>query len=210
MRGAARELFVSQGYADTTMKQIAAGAGVAVQTVYYTFKTKGALLCEVMEVAGAGADDPVPVAQRPWMRETMAATSQQRIIALAVEHATGIYERVAALWPAVDAAAAADPDIGEYWRGVTANRRAGQHAMVARIAELGGLRPELDVERGTDVVVVLFGHDVYRGLVQDAGWTVPSYKAWLFTTLVQQLLGQQQADATDLRGLSFAAVVEPG
>ena len=84
MRGAAHELFVSQGYADTTMKQIAAGAGVAVQTVYYTFKTKGALLCEVIEVAGAGEDGPVPVMQRPWMRETMSAPSQQRIIALAV------------------------------------------------------------------------------------------------------------------------------
>jgi TetR/AcrR family transcriptional regulator of autoinduction and epiphytic fitness len=204
MRGAARELFVSQGYADTTMKQIAAGAGVAVQTVYYTFNTKGALLCEVMEVAGAGEDHPVPVAQRPWMREAMTATSQQRIIALAVEHATGIYERVAALWPALDAAAAVDPDVGDYWRGVTANRRAGQRAMVARIAELGDLRPELDVERGTDIVVVLFGHEVYRGLVQDAGWTVPSYKAWLFATLVQQLLGRQQADPGALRGLSFA------
>ena len=89
MRGAAHELFVSQGYADTTMKQIAAGAGVAVQTVYYTFKTKGALLCEVIEVAGAGEDGPVPVMQRPWMRETMSAPSEQRIIALAVEHATG-------------------------------------------------------------------------------------------------------------------------
>jgi TetR/AcrR family transcriptional regulator of autoinduction and epiphytic fitness len=184
MRGAARELFVSQGYADTTMKQIAAGAGVAVQTVYYTFNTKGALLCEVMEVAGAGEDDPVPVAQRPWMREAMTTTSQQRVIALAVEHGTGIYERVAALWPALDAAAAVDPDVGDYWRGVTANR--------------------LDVERGTDVVVVLFGHEVYRGLVQDAGWTVPSYKAWLFATLVQQLLGRQQADTGALHGLSFA------
>jgi TetR/AcrR family transcriptional regulator, regulator of autoinduction and epiphytic fitness len=204
MRGAARELFVSQGYVDTTMKQIAAGAGVAVQTVYYTFNTKGALLCEVMEVAGAGDDDPVPVAQRPWMREAMTAASQQRIIALAVEHGTGIYERVAALWPALDAAAAVDPDVGDYWRGVTANRRAGQRAMVARIAELGGLRPGLDVERGTDVVVVLFGHEVYRGLVQDAGWTVPSYKAWLFATLVQQLLGRHQADTGALRGLSFA------
>lgn len=210
MRGAAHELFVSQGYADTTMKQIAAGAGVAVQTVYYTFKTKGALLCEVIEVAGAGEDGPVPVMQRPWMRETMSAPSQQRIIALAVEHATGIYERVAALWPALNAAAAADPDIDYYWRGVAANRRAGQQAMVARIAELGGLVPELDVERATDVVAVLFGHDVFRGLVLDAGWTVPSYKAWLFTTLVQQLLGQQQVGVTALRGLSFAALVESG
>ncbi len=209
MRDSAHDLFVSQGYADTTMKQIAAGAGVAVQTVYYTFKTKGALLCEVMEVTAAGEDDPAPVSQRSWMRETMAATSQQRTIALAVEHATGIYERVAVLWPAINAAAAADPDVDDYWRGVAANRRTGQHALVARIAELGGLRSELDVDRATDLVVVLFGHDVYRGLVQDAGWTVPSYKAWLFTTLVQQLLGRRKPDTRAVRGLSFASLVDP-
>lgn len=208
MRDAARDLFVTQGYADTTMKQIAVDADVAVQTVYYTFKTKGALLCEVVEVTGAGEEDPTPVDQRTWMRETMAATSQQRTIALAVEHASGIYERVAALWPAVNAAAAADPEVDQYWRSVAANRRNGQHAVVARIAELGGLRAGLDVPRATDLVVVLFGHDVYRGLVQDAGWTVPSYKAWLFTTLVQQLLGRRKPDTRATHGLSFASLVD--
>ncbi|PSL04615.1 TetR family transcriptional regulator [Haloactinopolyspora alba] len=208
MRDAARELFVSQGYADTTMKQIAADAGVAVQTVYYTFKTKGALLCEVAEVTAAGEDDPVPVSRRAWMREAMAVPSTQRTIALVVEHGSGIYERVAVLWPAVNAAAAADPEVDEYWRGVAANRRSGQHAFVARIAELGGLRSELDVGRATDIVVVLCGHDVYRGLVLDAGWTVPDYKAWLFTTLIQQLLGHRQPDPEALRGLSYAPLVD--
>jgi TetR/AcrR family transcriptional regulator of autoinduction and epiphytic fitness len=207
MRDAAHELFLTQGYADTTMKQIAAGAGVAVQTVYYTFKTKAALLREVVEVVGAATDEPVPVAQRPWMREAMSATSQQRVLALAVEHATGIYERVAALWPALDAAAATDPDIASYWRGVAAQRRAGQHAIVARLAELGSLRPGLDVEHGTDLVVVLFGHEVYRGLVLDAGWTVLSYKAWLFTTLVQQLLGQHPVEPAAVQDLSFGPLV---
>jgi hypothetical protein len=50
------------------LDQIAVGARVAVQTVYYTFKTKGALLAEVVEVTAAGENDPVPVFQRPWCR----------------------------------------------------------------------------------------------------------------------------------------------
>ncbi|MET9631592.1 TetR family transcriptional regulator [Lentzea sp. NPDC006480] len=188
---AARGMFVEQGYAGTTMDQIAAQAQVAVQTVYYTFRTKGQLLTEVVEVTAAGESEPVPVTDRPWAREMMSSTSPQRVLALGVEHGTAIYDRVAALWPAVGAAAAVDPAVDKYWRGVTAARRGGQRAMVARIAELGALRPELSADRATDLVVVLLGHDVYRGLVQDAGWSPAAYRAWLLTTLAQQLLAEK-------------------
>lgn len=204
MIDSARELFIEQGYAGTTMDQIAEQAGVAVQTVYYTFRTKGRLLCEVVEVTAAGQDPPVPPAQRPWMREMLSATSGARILALGVEHGTAIYERVAVLWPAVQAAAAADPTVDEYWSTVAINRRGGQRSMVARITELGGLRADLDVERATDLVFVLLGHDVYRGLVRDSGWSLSAYRAWLFTTLVDQLLGTRRVDSRTVRGLSFS------
>lgn len=207
MIDAARELFIGQGYAATTMDQIAAEAGVAVQTVYYTFRTKGQLLAEVVEVTAADEDEPVPVPDRPWVREMLSATSAQRVLALGVEHGTAIYERVAVLWPAAEAAAAVDPAVDDYWRGVTAGRRGGQRAMVARIAELGGLRAGLDSGRATDLIVVLVGHDVYRGLVQDAQWSVTAYRAWLFTTLVGQLLASAEIDPHAVSGLSFAELV---
>lgn len=204
MVNSAKELFVAQGYVATTMEQIAAAAGVAVQTVYYTFKTKGQLLTEVVEVAAAGDDDPVPASRRAWVQEMLASSSPQRVLALGVENGTGIYERVALLWPAVGAAAATDPAVEAYWRGVIATRRGGQRGMVARVAELGGLRPGLDAERAADVVVVLAGPDVYLGLVREAGWPVPAYKAWLFTALVRELLAADQLDPNAADGLSFA------
>ena len=61
-----------------------------------------------------------------------------------VEHGADIFERAAPLWPAVAAAAAADPDVERYWRGVAANRRAGQARIVARLAEFGALHKGLD------------------------------------------------------------------
>ena len=203
MISSAQELFVSAGYAGTTMEQIAARAGVAVQTVYYTFKTKGQLLCQVVEVTAAGAEEPVPVPQRPWMQEMLVAASAQRVLALGVEHGTAIYERVASLWPAMAAAAAVDSAVDRYWRGVAEARRAGQGRMVARISDLGTLRSDLDIEKATDIVFVLHGHDVFRGLVQEAGWAVPEYKAWLFTTLVAQLLGTPRPEADATRDLSY-------
>jgi TetR/AcrR family transcriptional regulator, regulator of autoinduction and epiphytic fitness len=206
MVDSARALFVTQGYAATTMERIAEEAGVAVQTLYYTFQTKGQLLCEVVEVTAAGEGDPVPVARRPWMQEMLTATSGQRILALGVEHGTDIFERAAPLWPVVTAATA-DPRVEQYWREVAANRRAGQGRMVARLDELGALREGLDPDRATDLVVVLYGHDVFRGLVIEAGWSVPAYKAWIFSALVQQLLQRPRLAPTAFADLSYGPLL---
>ena len=115
MLASAHDLFVQQGYAATTVEQIAADAGVAVQTVYYTFRTKGLLLRELVEVTAAGEEPAAPVMERALGPRDAVGPSAQRVLALAVEHGTAIYERVAALWPAVAAAAAADPDVAAYW-----------------------------------------------------------------------------------------------
>ena len=203
MLDSARELFISDGYAATTMERIANHAGVAVQTLYYTFRTKGQLLCEVVEVTAAGEEDAAPVALRDWVRDMLSATSGQRVLALAVEHGADIFVRAAPLWPAV-AAAATDPHVEQYWTGVTANRRAGQARMIARLGELGVLRHGLDPERATDLVVVLFGHDVFTSLVTQARWSVPEYKAWLVTTLAQQLLQRPRLAPTAYSGLSYS------
>ena len=75
------------------------------------------------------------------------AVSAQRVLALAVEHGTAIYERVAALWPAVTAAAGSGPYVDQYWQRVAAGRHAGQGRINTRIAEPGSLRPGLDLTR---------------------------------------------------------------
>ena len=205
---AARDLFLARGWAATTMEQIAQDSGVAVQTVYYTFKTKGHLLAEILEVTAAGSDVPGPPIDRPWAREMLSSPSAQRVLALGVEHGTGIYERVAHLWP-LAAAAAADPTMAQYWQAVNAGRRAGQGAQVRRLQELGALRPGLETEKATDLVFLLAGHDPYRALVLEAGWPVAEYKAWLYATLIQQLLTRQPPDPAATSDLPFSAQIAP-
>ena len=46
----AARLFTEQGYAATTLDQIAAAADVAVQTVYFHFRNKATVLKEVVDV----------------------------------------------------------------------------------------------------------------------------------------------------------------
>src|SRR4051812_50230327 len=61
---AARELFVARGYAATSIRGVAAAAGVSVATVEQAFGTKRALLKEVVDVTRAGDDEPVAMLDR--------------------------------------------------------------------------------------------------------------------------------------------------
>jgi hypothetical protein len=79
--------------------------------------------------------------------------------------------------------------------------------MVARLDELDALTDRFDPDRATDLVAVLFGHDVFRGLVIEAGWSVPAYKAWLFTALVQQLLQRPRLAPTAFADLSYGPLL---
>ena len=65
MLAAAKELFLERGYAATTMADVAAEAGVAVQTVYSAVGGKAALLKAVFDTTIVGDDEPVPVSGRP-------------------------------------------------------------------------------------------------------------------------------------------------
>jgi len=203
MLDTARELFVEEGYPATTMERIAAQAGVAVQTLYYTFRTKAQLLCEVMEATAAGEPDPAPVTQRPWTAEAMTTRSAHRALALSLEHGTDIFERAAPLWPALWAASTLDPYVAEYWQQVATKRRDGMGRLVARLAEIGALRDDIDQQRATDLMFVLVSHDTFRGLVQHAEWTLPAYKTWLFTTLTQQLIRPGKVPRSATSDLTF-------
>src|SRR6478735_10920326 len=70
---AAFALFCERGYAGTTMAQIAEAAGVAVQTVYFSFHTKAAVLSRAYDFAVMGEGDPQVPWDQPWYRD-MAAT----------------------------------------------------------------------------------------------------------------------------------------
>ena len=124
-----------------------------------------------------------------------------------MEHGTDIFVRAAPLWPAVAAAAAETPTsstTGEVWPPTGAPVRRGWWPGSTNWAHYA---TDSTPDRATDLVVVLFGHDVFRSLVSEAGWSVPAYKAWLFTTLVQQLLRRPRLAPTAFADLSYAPLL---
>jgi AcrR family transcriptional regulator len=206
---AALDRFRGQGYAATTMETIAADAGVAVQTVYFTFHTKAELLFAALRVSGGERGDPEEPSERAWFGRVMAATSGARRLALIVELGNEIYRGVSPLMPAVRAAAAVDPGVDAAWRTLAADRRDGMRRVIDMFVRQGELRPGLDASLALDLLFGVHRWETYQAFTEECGWPFERYKAWQFATLARQLLPSETATAAldegslDTTGLSF-------
>ena len=89
---AARELFERDGFRVTTVAAIAAHAKVSAESIYKGFGSKAALAKAVFDVALAGDDDPVPVAERPALLAIREEPDVRRKIAIFVD---GLVQRLA-------------------------------------------------------------------------------------------------------------------
>jgi AcrR family transcriptional regulator len=206
--------FRDHGYAATTMETIANDAGVAVQTVYFTFHTKAELLLAALTIAGGDPDAPEDPAERAWFGQVMTAASGVRRLALIVELGNEIYGRVAPLMSAVRAAASVDPGVDLAWQGLATRRRDGMRQVIDAFARHGELRPGLDPTTALDLLFGIHRSETYLAFTQECGWSVERYKAWQFATLARQLLPSGPTEAalagnsTDVADLSFAAELE--
>ncbi|MGY1895048.1 TetR/AcrR family transcriptional regulator [Nocardia gipuzkoensis] len=187
MLGAARELFTTRGYTATTMKAIAEEAGMAVQTLYFTFATKRAILAELLDVEIAGDTEPVATLDRPWFAEAVAAPPLEQI-RLQVAAAGTILARVTPLLETVRSAAATDAELAELWQTNIAQRHTVQHRLGAALAAKTPLREGIDPDRAADIALVVFAPETYHLLVHHRGWSSQDWEDWAVDALVRQLL----------------------
>ncbi len=196
---AAYTLFCERGYAGTTMVDIASAAGVAVQTVYFSFHTKSELLSRAYDFAVLGEGDPVPPEQAAWYQNMTAEPN----LAAALRHAVGgigeIMTRVTPLDAVVRAAAGSDPETAavrafhERWRAQ------GYGAIIEILATKSALRRGVSRGRATDLLLLYLGMDVYRVLVLDFGWQHQEWIDWTVATLREQLFPASARSGTARR-----------
>jgi len=184
---AAQKVFTSHGYAGARMIDIAAEAGVAVQTVYFTFHTKAELLQACYELAVLGEDDPRPPSAQPWYSAMLGATDGHAAIRHFAEGTSAIAARVALLDDVVRSAAH-EPDAAQVRAHNEQLRRDGYTRIVGHLADRFGLPTGLDPADAVDILLTLAGPATYRCLVADYGWPHDRFVAWLAATLSQQLL----------------------
>ena len=189
MLTAARELFTAGGYSATSMQAIATRAGVAVQTLYFTFETKRAILKELLDVEVAGDDAPIATLDRPWVAEALAAPPAE-LLHLLVQATSGIHARVAPLLEAVRSASATDQEIAELWRTNITQRHTVLAVFTGALAAKSALRPGLNALRAADMALAILAPESYHLLTVHRGWTGEDWADWAGKTLIDTLLAR--------------------
>ena len=169
--------FSEHGYVATTMDAVAQDAGVAVQTVYFTFHTKAELLIAALtdrgRWPGCTRRRPGPGLDRGGHRRSDGAASA-RIDRRARER--DFYRRVGPLLPAIQAAASVDPDVAIAWRGLVDRRRSGMRLVVDEVFVRRELRPGLEPALALDLLFGLHRAEVFVAFTVECGWTIERFK----------------------------------
>ncbi|MEX2290324.1 MAG: helix-turn-helix domain-containing protein [Mycobacteriales bacterium] len=182
---AAEELFVAQGFALTSVDQIATQAGVSRPTVF-SLGTKTALLAQLRDRALAGDDEPVPVRERAWFVALLADPEPAGVLGRYADGVAQIAKRYAQLEEVLHQTAGAHRDLRDLWQANETQRHAGVTVVVDDLLGKGPLRHDRDTSR--DLLWLLASSQHYRRLVHGRRWSHQRYRQWLGTTMCEQLL----------------------
>ena len=176
---AARHCFAERGYAATTLREVAAEAGVAVQTVYATFGSKATILRSLrLRVVGDVAADEA------WAAALDASTVDAAVAAFA--HSIRLrWEHGADIVAANTDAARTDASIRAEVEAVSRVRRVGIGLLAAALARLD---PRLEpTERVTAMLEALTVTDAYAVLTGAHAWSPDDYEQWLARAIAHAL-----------------------
>jgi TetR/AcrR family transcriptional regulator of autoinduction and epiphytic fitness len=186
---AAHELFVTSGYAATTIQAIAEQGGVAVQTVYAVFGSKRELLRQLIERTIAGDAEPLPMAERPATKSIAAEPDARRRAELDAALARSITVRIAPIVRVAAEAAASDPELAAMMEDVKTARR--QEMTEAASVLAGPDRLRTDPEEAAATLYVLYSPQVADMLITDYGWSPARYQKWLARMILYAVIDEE-------------------
>lgn len=182
----ARERFLRDGYATTTVAAIAGDAQVSVETVYKAFGGKPGLVRAIV-AAGLEGAGPVP-AERRSDHLTATEADPRRIIHGWTRLAMEVAPRVAPVELLVRDAGVGDPQMADLYEEIEQARLDRMTDNARRFAEGGHLRPGLTVDDAATTMWTYTAPVLYELLVLRRGLTVEQYADFTESALVSALL----------------------
>ena len=186
---AARDLFTVQGYPATTVSDIAARAGVSLDTVYASVGRKPQLLLAAHDMLLAEGDDPVPAEQRAYVRAVREAPDCHTALAVYAEALGRLLPRTAPLAEALRVAGLTDEDCRSTWQRLDERRAANMRLLAADLRSKGGVRDDLDDDAVADLVWSM-NSPAYYLLITSRGH---DYASWVLDVWTRTLLRTGQA-----------------
>lgn len=178
---AARKLFFRDGYAATTLQQVATEAGVAVQTVYAVYGSKLGILRALRDLvvnlpeAEAALSEPMPDATLGGSLDRFGHSIRLR------------WEFAGDIVKILGDARMADTTIRDEVEVALRMRRSGITAFAANLGE----RFELAIEpkRAAAILLALTLPELHSEFIDIHKWTEDEYETWLAASMRRELIG---------------------
>lgn len=179
---AASELFIAQGYGRTTLAQVAARAGVSVETVYARFRNKPGLLHRVWDVTAGGDDTEILFHERPEVRAMAAEADLAKRLVLQAGLITRTAHRTAPFLLMLQSAAGSDAAAAEMLEEAGRQRLVGLSFMASAAAATGQLA--VSEEACRDLFWAYSDGMLWHRLVVQRGWSDEQFvthlaEAWI-------------------------------
>ena len=177
---AAEELFATDGYARTTVSQVAGAAQVATNTVYTSIGGKPQL---VLALAERGMSDP---AIGRSLEGVDAAEGAEEVLRHAARGTGQTARRQFRVITVLYDNAHADPLLADMARNADLRYRRNLDRSVRRLGELHALRQDVDQAQASDMLWYYFGWSSWRNL-HEMGWTWERAEQWLLSQAITAL-----------------------
>lgn len=181
IRSSARKLFAAQGFTETTVAQIAEQGGVATQTVYAIFGSKGGIVSAMLEDLEESAQKDT------WIAQVIDEGDPNRQLRIFVSWIRALFEEGAPILRAA-VAARSDPEVASVVERGDENRRLGTTRLTQVWSRKGVLREGLDPTDAADRLWLLTSVEQYLLATESLGWSPDQYEQWLGDLLDQELL----------------------
>ena len=174
----ARELFLDQGYAATSTRQIAAAAEVTERTLFNIVPNKSELLRQVL-LDSVFVGYSGPMLEREDFVGLLGASSAEEFLRGFVRWVTSLHTRSAVTAEMVRRASVVDAGGAELWQWGSARQVSDCRALVDLLRQRSWLRHGLTPAEAAASLAVLSGHETYWRFVTELGWTSRRYARWL-------------------------------
>jgi AcrR family transcriptional regulator len=172
---AARKLFLAQGWAATTVKDVAREAGVSVPTVYAAYSNKTGLAMALADAADLTADGP------KMLDELETAEPRQQLAAMA-GYDRRLFERAGDI---IKLVRDAGPELASMYLEA---RRRGDQTRIQVFSSWPASILRYDVKTSVDVYAAVCNVDVYTTLTTEREWEPDRIEQWWSNVLARELM----------------------
>lgn len=161
---AARRLFAQNGYAATTVKQVADAAGVSAPTVYNGFGSKAGIAQALIDFTNRESGAEV------LARDVAAARTPETMLRASIHLVCVLHRRMGDFIRVLLEAASVDDSLAPAVAAGRASHAGPQQLLARRLQEADALRPGLSADTAAGLLTVCTSPDTIERYVADLGW----------------------------------------